>query len=138
MSDLPQTSCSCAAGSRCGRVESIWLGPATTGTTCGYLSFPLCIAQVFQSFIDGFGAYGPLLSRIKQVFDQAIEDGLKDALENSKLRQQLLEARREQAAAEAAGRAEVIDGEPLVIMVRTRWLVYSHLPVFHAEPDMCA
>eukprot|EP00878_Enallax_costatus_P040747 GHUV01047109.1.p1 GENE.GHUV01047109.1~~GHUV01047109.1.p1 ORF type:complete len:231 (+),score=59.13 GHUV01047109.1:394-1086(+) len=70
-----------------------------------------CHRKVFQSFIDGFGVYGPLLSQIKRVFNRAIEDGLKDGLENSELRQQLLEVRREQAAAEAAGRAEVIDGK---------------------------
>eukprot|EP00878_Enallax_costatus_P043485 GHUV01051482.1.p1 GENE.GHUV01051482.1~~GHUV01051482.1.p1 ORF type:complete len:253 (+),score=76.86 GHUV01051482.1:179-937(+) len=70
-----------------------------------------CHRKVFQSFIDGFGVYGPLLSQIKRVFNRAIEDGLKDGLENSELRQQLLEVRREQAAAEAAGRAEVIDGQ---------------------------
>lgn len=73
------------------------------------LSIPLSL-QVFQSFIEGFGVYGPLLSQIKHVFDHAVEDGLKDALENTKLRQQLLEARRQQAAVEAAARAEVIDG----------------------------
>lgn len=66
--------------------------------------------QVFQSFIEGFGVYGPLLSQIKQVFDQAVEDGLKDALENTKLRKQLSEARQQQVAVEAAARAEVMDG----------------------------
>jgi hypothetical protein len=66
---------------------------------------------VFQTFIDGFGVYGPLLSQVKQGFDQAIEAGLRDALDNSNLRLQLLAARQEQASATAAARAEIIDGE---------------------------
>ncbi|WIA11474.1 hypothetical protein OEZ85_011588 [Tetradesmus obliquus] len=67
--------------------------------------------QVFQTFIDGFGVYGPLLSQVKQGFDQAIEAGLKDALDNSNLRLQLLTARQEQASATSAAKAEIIDGE---------------------------
>jgi hypothetical protein len=73
--------------------------------------------QVFQTFIDGFGVYGPLLSQVKQGFDQAIEAGLRDALDNSNLRLQLLAARQEQATATAAARAEIIDGEQLNLLV---------------------
>jgi len=49
--------------------------------------------QAFQAFIEGFGVYGPLLSRIKRTFDSAVEAGLQDALSSCELRQQLLEAR---------------------------------------------
>jgi hypothetical protein len=79
---------------------------------------PLCchhccsiFLQVFQTFIYGFGVYGPLLRQVKQGFDQAIEAGLRDALDNSNRRLQLLAARQEQAAATAAARAEIVDGE---------------------------
>jgi hypothetical protein len=71
---------------------------------------------VFQTFIDGFGVYGPLLSQVKQGFDQAIEAGLRDALDNSNLRLQLLAVRQEQAAATAAARAEIIDGETAALV----------------------
>ncbi|KAF6264922.1 hypothetical protein COO60DRAFT_1183077 [Scenedesmus sp. NREL 46B-D3] len=67
--------------------------------------------QVFQTFIDGFGVYGALLSQVKQGFDHALEAGLQDALINSNLRLQLLAARQEQASATSAARAEIIDGE---------------------------
>eukprot|EP00879_Flechtneria_rotunda_P021644 GHRR01022813.1.p1 GENE.GHRR01022813.1~~GHRR01022813.1.p1 ORF type:complete len:250 (+),score=92.40 GHRR01022813.1:88-750(+) len=67
--------------------------------------------QVFQTFIEGFGPYGPLLQQIKQVFDQAIGTGLQDALTNNDLRQKLLHAVHAQAAAVAAARAEVIGGQ---------------------------
>jgi hypothetical protein len=67
--------------------------------------------QVFKAFIQGFGeAYQPLLTEIQQAFDTSIQQGLHDALENSVLRQQLLAAGREQAAAEAQVTAEVIQG----------------------------
>ncbi len=69
------------------------------------------LLQVFQTFIDGFGVYGPLLTDVKHAFDEAIKEGLRDALANSSLREQLLEAKQQQAAAEAAARAEVIDSE---------------------------
>eukprot|EP00775_Hariotina_reticulata_P013194 gene13194-13325_t len=67
--------------------------------------------QVLQSFIEGFGVYGPLLSRIKQTFDSAIEAGLQDALSNCELRQQLLEARHGQAAAVKAVQADVLNAQ---------------------------
>lgn len=67
--------------------------------------------QVFQTFISGFGeAYQPLLTEIQQAFDHAVQQGLRDALENTTLRQQLLEAGRQQAADEAAITAEIIQG----------------------------
>lgn len=93
--------------------------------------------QVFQSFIDGFGVYGPLLTQVKRVFDQAIQDGLNDALDNSKLRQQLLDARREQAAAEAAARAEVIDGGDR--SCSSVWTGSSHMHhmLFQSSPYTC-
>eukprot|EP00878_Enallax_costatus_P046757 GHUV01057037.1.p1 GENE.GHUV01057037.1~~GHUV01057037.1.p1 ORF type:complete len:254 (+),score=58.81 GHUV01057037.1:615-1376(+) len=107
------TPCSCLSGSchscvRSTQLRLNWMGHYNCTSTQASMFNSL---QVFQSFIDGFGVYGPLLSQIKRVFNRAIEDGLKDGLENSELRQQLLEVRREQAAAEAAGRAEVIDGQ---------------------------
>jgi hypothetical protein len=70
-----------------------------------------CVTQVFQTFIDGFGVYGPLLSRIKQTFDSAVEAGLQDALSNCELRQQLLEARQSQATAVKAAQADIVNGE---------------------------
>lgn len=77
-----------------------------------YLTSAKLLMQVFQAFIEGFGeAYAPLLQQIKQSFDAAIEQGLADALQNSQLRLQLMEAHRQQAAAEAAVRADIIDGE---------------------------
>lgn len=69
------------------------------------------IVQVLQTFIEGFGVYGPLLSQVKEAFDQAIEGGLRDALESSKLRLQLQGARQQQATAEAEARAEIIDSK---------------------------
>lgn len=67
--------------------------------------------QVFKTFIEGFGtAYQPLLTEIQQAFDASIQQGLHDAMENSALRQQLLAAGRQQAAAEAQVTAEVIQG----------------------------
>jgi hypothetical protein len=70
------------------------------------------ILQVFQTFTDGFGeAYKPLLMEIQQAFDASIVQGLQDALENCSLRQQLLEAGRQQAEAEAAVTAEIISGQ---------------------------
>lgn len=67
--------------------------------------------QVFQTFADGFGeAYKPLLTEIQQAFDASIQQGLQDSQENTTLRQQLLQAASEQAAAEDAATAEVISG----------------------------
>lgn len=67
--------------------------------------------QVFQAFIDGFSeAYAPLLRQVKGVLEAGIQQGLADALENGELRTQLLEAQRQQATADAATRAAVLDG----------------------------
>lgn len=81
---------------------------AVTAGNCGAVP----VVQVFQTLIDGFGeAYQPLLTEIQQAFDASIQQGLQDALENCTLRQQLLAAGRQQAAAEDAVKAEVIAGQ---------------------------
>lgn len=85
------------------------------------------LLQVFQTFIDGFGVYGPLLSQVKQWFDQAIEAGLKDALDNSNLRLQLLTARQEQASATSAAKAEIIDGEQALLYSQKQLTVWQSL-----------
>jgi hypothetical protein len=66
---------------------------------------------VLTTFADGFGeAYKPLLTEMQQAFDASIQQGLQDAVENGTLRQQLLKAGRQQAAAEDAVTVEVISG----------------------------
>lgn len=75
---------------------------------------------MFKTFTDGFGeAYKPLLTEIQQAFDASIKQGLQDAIENGTLRQQLLEAGRQQAAAEDAVTAEVISGQESHLCVLT-------------------
>lgn len=76
----------------------------------------MSVLQVFKTFTDGFGeAYKPLLTEIQQAFDASIVQGLQDALENCSLRQQLLEAGRQQEEAEAAVTAEIISGQSCTI-----------------------
>lgn len=71
----------------------------------------LLYAQVFASFIEGFGsAYEPLLRKVQRVLDEAITDGLRNALDNVQLRSQLLGARRATTSAVGKARVEVLAG----------------------------
>lgn len=73
---------------------------------------PHVVLQVFRTFAEGFGeAYKPLLTEIQEAFYASIQQGLQNSLENATLRQQLLQAASQQAAAEDAATAEVISGQ---------------------------
>ncbi|KAK9810464.1 hypothetical protein WJX72_011099 [[Myrmecia] bisecta] len=62
--------------------------------------------QVFDSFIQGFAAYQPLLYRIKAAYDGALDDALHCAHENSRLRTELAAAAQRHAAAVQQARIE--------------------------------
>ena len=69
-------------------------------------------AQVFDAFIRGFGApYRPVLTAIRQQYDEAVRRGVACALDNLELRRQLLGSRGVQRRAAQEARARVMDGE---------------------------
>lgn len=85
---------------------------ADSGKAPTHCCVPQVVLQVFRTFAGGFGeAYKPLLTEIQETFDASIQQGLQDSLENATLRQQLLQAASQQAAAEDAAVAEVISGQ---------------------------
>merc|ERR1719284_1937139 len=74
--------------------------------------------QVFEAFIQAFTTYRPLLRRIKDEYEQVLDDGLRASHENIVMRAELAvseqrkhraveEARAEAAASAAALRAEL-------------------------------
>ncbi|KAL3139979.1 hypothetical protein ABBQ38_004266 [Trebouxia sp. C0009 RCD-2024] len=61
--------------------------------------------QVFDAFIDGFAAYRPLLTQVKDSYDAALKQGLQCALENMDLRAELAAAADVQANAVSLARS---------------------------------